>query len=79
MKEKVSLIKLMREGRFELIEIMVCYDGNNDYYFDPDERDLEDVSLLEYAIIYGKEAVAIALMEKHLYFCPLKGANPSQG
>lgn len=74
------MIKLMREGRFELIEIMVCYDGNNDYYFDPDERDLEDVSLLEYAIIYGKEAVAIALMEKYhckFDYCHKDGNRPS--
>ena len=65
MKEKVSLIDQFKKGRFSLVEIMVCYDGNNDYYFDPEERDVEGISLLEYAIIYGKESVAIALMEKH--------------
>lgn len=62
MKQKVSLIKLMKEGRFDLVRILVCYNDNKDFEFDFNECDEEGVFAFEYAIIYGKEGIAMAMM-----------------
>ena len=65
MKQKVSLIKLMKEDRFDLVRIFVCYEENKDFEFDVNERDEEGYSVLDYAILYGKEGIALSLLEKH--------------
>ena len=72
MKQKVSLIKLMKENRFDLVRILVCYEENKDFEFDVNERDEEGYSVLDYAILYDKEGIALSLLERH-HCCFING------
>ena len=64
MKEEVSLIKLMKENRFDLVRLLVCCNDQKDFEYDPFEQDEEGLFALEYAIIYGKEGIAVALINR---------------
>lgn len=69
-KDEVSLIEQMRDGQFATVRCILCCTKKKDGFrgfdvvYHANETDLEGLSALENAIIYGLEDVALMLMQE---------------
>jgi len=62
-RKKISLIELMKKHQFREVKSLLRGKNAFEVEFDRDETDYEGVSLLEYAIIYKREDIALLLLD----------------